>query len=271
MTRSGTGPPLVLLHGIGMARQAWDPVVATLAERFELIAPDLPGFGESDPVPAGVEPTPRALAGVVADLLDELGIDAPHVAGNSLGGWVALELAALRPVASLTLLSPAGLWRHRTPRYNLASLRTTRWLARHATATLCRLVTYRLGRTLVLGQSHGRPAQISPHDARTAIRAMGTCPGFEATLAATANRHYVAGARIEAPVTVAFGSRDRILRGRSRYVDELSPGTRLASLPGCGHVPMGDDPAAVTALITATAAHPVPTRSGVLVTDPARC
>jgi pimeloyl-ACP methyl ester carboxylesterase len=271
LTRSGTGPPLVLLHGIGMARPAWDPVVAALAERFDVIAPDLPGFGGSDPVPAGVEPTPRALAGFVADLLDELGVVAPHVAGNSLGGWVALELAALRPVASLTLLSPAGLWRGRTPLYNLVSLRTTRWLARHAPATSSRLVERRIGRILVLGQSHGRPAQITPHDARTAIRAMGSCPGFEATLDATANRCYVAEARIDAPVTVAFGSRDWILRRRSRYLDELPLGTRLGSLPGCGHVPMGDDPGTVAGLITATTARAVTARRGELSTDAARC
>ena len=246
---------MLLLHGIGMARQSWDPVVPILGERFDIIAPDLPGFGGSAPVPAGDEPTPRALAGYVADLLDELGIDRPHVAGNSLGGWVALELAALHPIASLTLLSPAGLWRGRTPRYNLVSLRATRWLTRHFGPSLCRLVRYRIGRILVLGQSHGRPARVTSHDARAAISAMGTCAGFEATLNATAKRSYVAGLRIHAPVTVAFGSRDRILRRRSRILDQLPPGTHNASLPRCGHVPMSDDPTAVTALITATAAR----------------
>jgi hypothetical protein len=73
---------------------------------------------------------------------------------------VALELARIRPAASLTLLSPAGLWRGRTPLYCRASLRTSRWLTRHAARPLCRLVSYRLGRALVLGQTQ-RPAHAS--------------------------------------------------------------------------------------------------------------
>jgi pimeloyl-ACP methyl ester carboxylesterase len=114
-TRSGAGAPLVLLHGLGSSRQAWNPVIPALAARFDVIAVDLPGFGDSNPVAARTEPTPAVLAAAVAGLLDELGVTAPHLAGNSLGGWVALELAATRPAASLTLLSPAGLWRDGAP------------------------------------------------------------------------------------------------------------------------------------------------------------
>jgi pimeloyl-ACP methyl ester carboxylesterase len=88
------------------------------------------------------------------------------------------------------------------------------------------------------------------------VDALGTCPGFDATLAATATRRYRAGPPIDAPVTVAFGSRDHLLLPRqSRHLDELPAGTHLVTLPGCGHVPMGDNPAAVTALITAAAAR----------------
>ena len=98
---------------------------------------------------------------------------------------MALELAGIRPVASLTLLSPAGLWRG-SPLYHRASLRVTRWLTQHAARPLSRLVSYRLGRALVLGQTHGRPSRLTPGYARAAIRAMGTCPGFDAALRASA-------------------------------------------------------------------------------------
>ena len=130
-TRLGAGAPLVLLHGLGSSRRAWDPVVPVLAERFHVVTVDLPGFGNSKPLPPHLEPQPAALAAAVGELVEELGIDAPHVVGNSLGGWVALEVAHSRPVSSLTLLSPAGLWPGNTPRYNQATLRATRWLARH--------------------------------------------------------------------------------------------------------------------------------------------
>src|SRR5262245_65831208 len=98
-TQSGTGAPLVLLHGIGSSRQAWGPVVPPLTAHFTVIAVDLPGFGDSPPLPARTESSPAALAAAVARLLDQLGVSSPHLAGNSLGGWVALELAAIRPAA----------------------------------------------------------------------------------------------------------------------------------------------------------------------------
>ena len=258
MTRSGTGTPLVLLHGLGASRRSWDPVLPALATRFHVIAVDLPGFGDSAPLPGPGEVPPAVLAQHVADLLDELGVSTPHVVGNSLGGWVALELASRRPVASLTLLSPAGLWPRNTPLYDRISLRASRWLARHATGLLCRLVASRLGRTLVLGQTHGHPMRLSAEYARAAVTELGRCPGFEAALAGTLKRHFVATAPIgtapiSAPVTVAFGSRDLLLRPGSRQLGQLPPQTRSAELPGCGHLPMADDPAAVAALIVRTA------------------
>jgi pimeloyl-ACP methyl ester carboxylesterase len=253
-TRSGTGAPLVLLHGLGLSRRSWDPVIPMLAGHFDVIAVDLPGFGDSEPTRA--EPTPAVLAAAVAGLLDRLGVAAPHVAGNSLGGWVALELAASRPVASLTALSPAGLWRGSTPWYGRVSLWASRWLTRHAAGPLSRLVNYRLGRALVLGQTHGRPRQLTAGYARAAIQSLGSCPGFDAALRAAARRRYLASAPISAPVTVAFGSRDLLLLPhQSRHLDQLPPGTQVETLPGCGHVPMADDPGAVAALIIASAAR----------------
>jgi pimeloyl-ACP methyl ester carboxylesterase len=253
-TRTGAGQPLVLLHGIGMSRRAWDPVVPVLAERFDVIAVDLPGFGDSAPLPLPAELDPATLAGAVAELLDELAVTSPHLAGNSLGGWTALELAALRPAASVTLLSPAGLWRKHTPLYCRVSLRLSRWLARRLQRPLARLVSWRIGRLLVLGQTHGRPARMSADHARRTIREMGTCPGFESALHATARRRYVAKVPIGCPVTVAFGSRDWLLRPRqSRHLDELPALCRVAALPKCGHIPMADDPQAVAAVITSSA------------------
>jgi pimeloyl-ACP methyl ester carboxylesterase len=250
--RTGTGPPLVLLHGIGMSRRAWSPVIDVLAEHFDVIAVDLPDFGESPPLPGGVEPHPAALADAVATLLDDLGIMAPVVAGNSLGGWIALELAGIRPVASLVLLSPAGLWPGRTPLYNRLSLRATRWLARRWSKPVSLLVNYGFGRALVLRQVIGRPFRTSPGLAQAMVWDLATSSGFDAAFAATRDRHYLARPGLEVPITVAFGSRDLLLRRQSRHLEQLPAGARLERLPGCGHVPMSDDPEAVAALITAS-------------------
>jgi len=252
--RTGTGPPLVLLHGIGSSHRAWSPVVDALADHFDVIAVDLPGFGESPPLATGVEPHPAALAGAVDTFLDGLGIVGPVVAGHSLGGWVALELAEVRPTAAVALISPAGLWPGSTPLYNRLSLQATRWLTRHWGKQLSRLVNHRFGRALLLCQTVGRPSRISPDLARAMVWDMATSPGFDATLEATLDRHYLAGPPgLDVPITVAFGSRDLLLRRRSRHVEQLPPGARLETLAGCGHVPMSDDPRAVAALITAAA------------------
>jgi pimeloyl-ACP methyl ester carboxylesterase len=254
--RRGAGAPLVLLHALGSSRHVWEPVIAALSDHFDVIAVDLPGFGGSPPLPGTVTPTPAALAAAIADALDTTGVRRPHVVGNSLGGWIALELAALRPLASLTLLSPAGLWPRDTPVYCRISLRATRWLTTHLPGLLNRIVNYRFGRILVLGQSHGRPARMSPAQARAAIEAMGSCVGFDATLAATIHRRYTPRAPLDIPVAVAFGSRDRILPRRQwRRTDMLPRDSIVAELPRCGHFPMADDPAAVTRLVARSAAR----------------
>jgi pimeloyl-ACP methyl ester carboxylesterase len=253
--RRGHGPALVLIHGLGSSRRVWDPVMQRLAEKFDVLAVDLPGFGGSAPLPSGTPIPPSALAAAVGGLLDDLGIGAAHLVGNSLGGWVALELAGTRRTASVTLLSPAGLWSPSTPLYCKASVLASRWITRHAAGPLPRIVAYRWGRVLVLGQSHGRPSRMTVEQARTTISAMGGCPGFEAAFAGTA-RGYRAERLVEVPFTLAFGSRDLILLPRSsRRLDRLPLGTPVESLPGCGHFPTYDDPVAVADLIDASAAR----------------
>src|SRR5580765_5153978 len=92
-TRQGAGDPLVLMHGIGHRRQGWRPVMEPLAERFDVIAIDLPGFGESPTLPANIPYDIESTVERLREFFAALGISAPHVAGNSLGGALALELA----------------------------------------------------------------------------------------------------------------------------------------------------------------------------------
>ena len=256
MRRSGAGAPLVLLHALGSSSHSWEPVLPALTDKFDVITVDLPGFGASPALPPPLRPTPAALAAAVATALDEAGVHNPHVVGNSIGGWVALELAQLRPLATLTLLSPAGMWTRNTPRYCRLSLGGTRLVTRHVPRMLDRLVDFRLGRIVLLGQTHGRPTRVSPDEARASIKASGTCAGFAATLRATAHLRYERprdGVHRFPPTTVAFGTRDLILpRRRWRRIDELPADVVVQELPGCGHLPMSDDPEAVAALVVAS-------------------
>ena len=85
--RRGAGPPLILLHALGADRRVWDPVMDRLSAERDVVALDLPGFGESPALAGPDAPTPAALASVVAAFAAQLSLDKPHLAGNSLGGW----------------------------------------------------------------------------------------------------------------------------------------------------------------------------------------
>src|SRR3954467_12470290 len=127
--RRGSGPPLVLIHGIGSQWQGWMAGVESLARGGEGIALDLPGFGESLPF-LGQAPSVPDLARAVARFVAELGIERPHVAGNSLGGAVALELGRMGTARSVCALSPAGFAKGWEVPYAITSLRIARALAR---------------------------------------------------------------------------------------------------------------------------------------------
>src|SRR5919197_4829701 len=126
--RHGSGPPLVLLHGIGSRRGVWDPVVATLARSRRVIALDIPGFGNSPP--DGSEPTAAGFAARLEGWFAEQGLERPHVAGNSMGGAIALELARRGCVASVAAISPAGFWTPRERTYAQSTLKASRALVR---------------------------------------------------------------------------------------------------------------------------------------------
>src|SRR5947207_15773946 len=99
--RRGSGEPLLLIHCIGLDRHLWDPLIPRLAARHELLIVDLPGHGASPPPPPAVPPTPIGYAAVLSRWLGELGFDPVHVAGYSVGGWTALELAKLERARSV--------------------------------------------------------------------------------------------------------------------------------------------------------------------------
>ena len=107
----GQGPAVLLLHGMGSAATAWKPIIPSLAKHFKVITLDLPGHGRSAYSPMqSMDPT--SLAKLVVKNLTDIGISDFHLVGNSLGGWIALEIAVLNPsqVKTITALAPAGLW-----------------------------------------------------------------------------------------------------------------------------------------------------------------
>lgn len=243
--RAGTGEPLVLLHGIGGELYVWEPIFEALADARDVIALDLPGHGGSPQLPAGVSPTPAALAEAVAACLAELGIAEAHYAGNSLGGWIALELAKSGRARSVTALSPAGLWG--APLLGQGLNAPGR--AHHAVHRLRRLLPLLMrssrARRLMLGHVFANPDRLPYTAALRLVNAYAAASGYDATNTAMRQTCFEGAERIAVPITLAFGEHDRLVRP----VRLASDWSRSLTLPGCGHIPMWDDPGLVSRLV----------------------
>ncbi len=246
--RRGSGPPLVLLHGIGHRWQAWEPVLDRLAAEHDVIAVDLPGFGMSPPLagPSGI----AEMAASLTAFFRHLGLDRPHVAGNSLGGALALELAAGGEVSSATAFSPAGFWIPWEERLAFGSLIALRRTAFLPVPLLRMMVRPAWARALAFGVVIRWPENLTPERAMGDVLALRN--GAFATVAASAHEYAFHG-KPNVPVTVAWGTQDRILLHRQAdRARRRLPAARHIDLPGCGHVPMSDAPNRVASVILAT-------------------
>lgn len=243
--RRGRGRPLVLLHGLGDRRQSWAGVMRRLVDFYEVISVDLPGFGSTPAPPPGEPYNVHSMTEDVRGFCELHGLDHPHLAGNSLGGSIALELAARGAAGSVTVYSPAGF-----------SDRTARWGMRtvgHVANVAARLPTH------VKEQLADTPPARAA--ARVALRGDPSSPGAKATrfgvqglepgapyvrLVPRIAEYTFAARHIDCPVTIAWGDRDRTLLPSSAvHAHARVPNARMVSLIGSGHIPMADDPVAV--------------------------
>lgn len=249
--RRGSGEPLVLIHGIGHRWQAWEPVLAALAQHHEVWSIDLPGFGAS-PVPAtGMPGDMSAVVAAVGKAFTELGLDCPHVAGNSLGGAISLELAAAGLAASATAFSPAGFFteaeRRRALRI-LSRMRLSTFAPRFMVGGVLRVPALK---AMSFGPIVAHPDRLERERALGDAVAMRRGRGFRPVV--RASRGYAYTGQPTCQVTVAWGEHDRIFgvhqleRARERL-----PQARHERLAGCGHVPMSDDPELVASMILTT-------------------
>lgn len=237
------------MHGIGGTRRIWDPVVAPLSAEFEVIAVDLPGFGESASLPGAATPDPPTLARVLAEALDARGIATAHVAGSSLGAWIALELARLGRARSVTSLCAAGFWSRPLLADGELPRKPARAIARALLPAMGPLLRTRRGRRVVLGMTMAHPERVTRAEALDIVRAYATAPGYPATNLAMRRTAFQGPEGIDVPVTLAWGEHDRLVRP-PRTPPE---GWRTLLLAGCGHLPMWDDPQLVVRAIRATA------------------
>jgi pimeloyl-ACP methyl ester carboxylesterase len=239
--RRGSGPALVLLHPLGADRQVWRPVTGLLAGKREVIAVDLPGFGGSPILAGDGAPDPGTLARAMAPALEALAPDGYHVAGNSLGGWIALELALAGHARSVTAIAPAGLW----PEALMPKRGVARAVARLLLPAMPALTRTARGRRIALAATVADAARVPPADALALVRAYVTAPGFAEVNAAMRASTFRGLEHIRVPVTLGWPEYDRLVARPAH----LPPSVRSVALPGCGHVPMWDDPERVASLL----------------------
>lgn len=249
-------PPLVLLHGIGHHWQAWRPVIDRLAGEFSIVACDSPGFGRSAPLPAGTPLTIPSYADAFTGWLRDEGLEGAHVAGNSMGGAISLELARRRVVSSATALAPAGFWSAGERRWCQGLLSSLRMMPGPVRPLVERTARTTAGRVALFNLLYGFPARLPADEAVASLRDAWGAPAFAGALRAFDEYTFSGGEQLRGvPVTVAWGDRDRLLP-----YDRQAPRAR-AALPwarhvtlGGGHLPYHDDPAAVAEVIRQTAA-----------------
>ena len=241
--RGGEGPGLLLVHGLGGSAAIWHPVRERLERERDVVAVDLPGFGRSPAFDDGLPATAANMATEVIALCERIGLARPDAAGNSLGAWVALEMAKRDAVASVCGISPAGLWRKA-----LGPRQVERQpLGRRLRPLLGLVSRSRRARVALLRSTMAHPERVPPEDARALMLAYVSSRGY-----VSANREMRAApfeheGRVEVPVTLAWGERDRLV-GPPR-AERAPPGASLLQMPGWGHTPTWDDPEGVARLI----------------------
>lgn len=242
-SRAGEGEPLVLLHGLGATGAIWEPVSVRLAQQRDVISIDLPGFGRSEPLPEGVRANPANLAAAVAGLCERLGMARPHVAGNSLGAWVGLEMARAGRAASVTAISPAGLWGRPLGPRSFDS---------HALAVRLRplislLLRSRRGRHAMLRTTMAWPERVPARAGRALVLSWIDAPGYDAANHEMRSDIFDPEGFPDVPVTLAWAEHDRLVS--PPRPKQYPPGARYLVLPGVGHTPTWDDPGLIAGLL----------------------
>jgi pimeloyl-ACP methyl ester carboxylesterase len=252
----GDGPPVVFVHGLSGSWQNWLEQVPVLAREHRVVTLDLPGFGSS-PMPAG-EISISRYARLLDGLLDQLGIAAAAVVGNSMGGFIAAELAIAFPprVERLVLISAAGISTYADPRTAraLPALRRTErilaasaaWLASRSD-TVARRARLREATLALVVRHPGRlPAPLAAEQLRGAGK-----PGFLQALESILDYDFRDRlAEIACPTLIVWGDGDRLINVRDADVfAELIGGSRLVVFEDTGHMAMLERPAAFNALL----------------------
>ena len=249
--RGGSGPPLVLLHGFVDTWRTWELVLPALEREHDVLAVTLAGHAGGPPIEGEV--TGDVLADAVERAMDEAGFELAHLAGNSLGGYVALQLAARGRARTVVALAPAGGWADDSYREVLAFqatlLDTAKAVAPHADAILATPAGRRRAtQGLTVNYDHIPPELL----AHNLLAVAGTDAGAAMIEHALSAGWPLDAERIACPVRIVWGTEDRLLpwpSAAARYRSDWLPHADWVVLDGVGHAPQLDVPLETAQLI----------------------
>lgn len=256
--RAGSGPPLLLVHGFTATWHAWGPVRELLEEQFDVLAPTSPGHTDGPDLPEG-HPVEGMVAGLEA-MMDEVGWSQAHLAGFSLGGQLALELATRGRALSVTAVAPGGAHGSELDREIARIARLFR--RQHKAATTASRLAARLNRSgalrrVIMRDTMYDGSKLSADEANALTDAFAATPVFAPFLEAVAagERTLDGLDRIDAPVTIAWGDTDRILPQdrHEPFFRRHLPDARYVTFKKAGHVPFWEAPERVANVIAQTA------------------
>jgi pimeloyl-ACP methyl ester carboxylesterase len=248
LTRSGTGDPLLLLHGMGSSRRDFTAVLPGLAAHFDVLNVDLPGIGGSPHLEQ--RPTVPALTDAVERTLDAEGVGRVHALGNSLGARIALELALRGRARSVVAIAPSGLNVPPERFFQGVGMGTARIVMRTLDPLIAPLSRSAVGRAALLGPLKARPWSTSPEEAIGAREGFSGSRDFWRTVLWALLLDVPRGVdRIDCPVTLVQGTADWIASGQTVRYLPLVPGSRFTPLLAAGHAPQSDRPATIVRLV----------------------
>jgi pimeloyl-ACP methyl ester carboxylesterase len=252
--KRGSGEPLLLLHPFALCADAWEPVLPALERHHEVHVATFPGHMGGEATPEGFRHSIAASVDLAEAELDAAGIDRIHIAGNSLGGWFAIELARRGRALSTVAIAPGGGWEKGSneERRLIRTFRQMGLLVRLGSPLATVLGHLGIAKRLALRQIVSRPGQLTAEQAAFLMRAPQRCQAFYDVLRRLPHEPEPLPLDASAgPLRVVWGSEDRLLplRGYSERWRRLLPAAEWVILEGAGHVPMYDDPARVAELI----------------------
>ena len=248
-------PALVLVHGLGSAGSIWKSLVPDLMNDFSVYAVDLPGHGEAPLLTeSGLEP--QSLAQSIVEMMErDHGITELHAAGNSLGGWIALEMAAVAPdrVKSVTALAPAGLW-HEGPTQKLPPSLDARVLAKISQFFMP--LAYRLPPLKALGYKKITHLwrELSYESCRDSVIAMAKSKGYMPIWNGLRGRKFDSHIPESVEVAIIFGDNDLTLPEEVAQERSVAPShSNWVVVENCAHVIMWNFPKITVDFIRKTA------------------